>query len=262
MILCLRRGKLTHAEVEYCGCRAHKGMAEMADNVWQASGEEILQLLQDPELKGYDLTVVGHSLGAGTACLLTVKIFFENLVQSRNVRCFAFAPPPTLSSSVEATMLPARVQEAINSTVAYIHDADCVPFLSVRSVQRLVALFKAVDKNTEHIWAYRRFLMFWEWKPIPEAIVRDVKAADDLVDSGNGPTTLEIPASYVVWMKRNFTGSRFDAFGCSPKDLASINLQVSQDMLSDHLVEPYEDCFDELAIGEDLHRRDDTNSFS
>jgi Lipase (class 3) len=237
-------------------------MAEMADNIWQASGEEILQLLQVPELNDFDFMVVGHSLGAGTACLLTVKIFHEDLLPQRNVRCFAFAPPPTLSTGVEAALLPPRVKKAIDSTIAYIHDADCVPFLSVRSVQRLVALFKAVDKNTEHIWAYRRFLMFWEWEAIPKAIIHDVKAADDLFDSGNNATVLEIPASFVVWMKNNFTGSRFDAFGCSPKDLARINLQVSQDMLTDHLVEPYEDCFDNLAVGEDRHHRDDTINFN
>jgi Lipase (class 3) len=223
-------------------------MADMAENIWQASGDEIVSLFKCQELRDFGFTIVGHSLGAGTACLLNVKIFQENLLPSRNLRCFAFAPPPTLSIG---TVTPPRVQEAINSTIAYIHDADCVPFLSVGSLQRLVALFKAVDKNTEHIWAYRRFLMFWEWEEIPNAIIQDVKAAEELSGNNNNNTNtvvLEIPAGIAVWMRPNFTGSRFEAFGCDPKDLARINLQVSQDMLTDHLVEPYEDCLDDLAL--------------
>lgn len=235
---------LTQSKVDFCGCRAHKGMAEMANNIWEASGNKITELFRTNGLEDYSFTVVGHSLGAGTACLLNIKIFEEKLLVGRKVRCFAFAPPPTFSSMGNAT--PPRVQDALNSTIAYIHDADCVPFLSVRSVQRLVGLFKAVDERTKDIWALRRFMIFWEWEDIPEAVIEDVKVADR--DSGTEKQTeaLEIAAAFVVWMKKSFS-SKFEAYGCDPRELAGINLQVSQDMLTDHLVEPYEDCLDELA---------------
>lgn len=216
----------------------------MADNIWEASGNEIIRLLQDNELKDYCFTIVGHSLGAGTACLLNIKIFQEELLRGQKVRCFAFAPPPTLA---RASVTPPRVQEALDCTRAYIHDSDCVPFLSVRSVQRLVGLFKAVDDRTKYIWAFRRFMIFWEWREIPEGIVTDVKLADSATGADKGVVTLEIAAAYVVWMKKNFAGSKFEAHGCDPHRLAGINLQVSEDMLTDHLVEPYEDCLDELA---------------
>lgn len=216
---------------DFCGCRAHKGMAELADNIWAQSGEQIMQLFEQEkdELKDFSFAIVGHSLGAGVACLLQMKCYKENLLGAdRLVKCYGFAPPPTLCSDalVKDSDDAASIQRAIDNTLCYIHDNDCVPFLSVMAVRRLATLMDAVDNRTEHMWAYRRFKIFWEWETIPREIVDDVKAAEAnkaCVKCCDGASRLVIPAKMIVWMKKNFAGS-YEGFGCDPGDVADLNI--------------------------------------
>jgi Lipase (class 3) len=238
---------------DFCGCKAHKGMAAMADSIWARSGDDIIKLFETEEaLKDYSLTIVGHSLGAGVSCLLQIKCHKERLLGDRLVKCYGFAPPPTLcwNEALDGQSAEdAAIQLAIDRTVCYIHDNDCVPFLSVMAVRRLATLMDTVDNRTEHIWAYRRFKIFWEWEPIPSDIVADVKAVEadkTCVRCCDGASKLVIPAKMVVWMKRNFAGT-YEVFGCNPRAVADLNIYCCQDMLADHLVEPYEDALDELA---------------
>lgn len=218
-------------------------MAEMAENVWAMSGGRILDLLD--EFQDYGFDVVGHSLGAGTATLLTVQCYTQQLVPGRMVRCFAFAPPPTLSLQGTDNANNLLVERAIENTVAYLHDNDCVPFLSIGSVRRLINLLDTVDNRTEHIWAFKRFRIFWGWEAVPQDIVHDVHAKE-AVPSETIAIELAIPALMVIWMKRNDTGS-YEAFACNRLTLARQNIFVNSDMLSDHLVEPYEDALDTLV---------------
>jgi hypothetical protein len=91
-------------------------------------------------------------------------------------------------------------------------------------------------------------MIFWEWEKIPEELVEDVKAAEKAGRdvACDGASKLIIPAKMVVWMKKNFAGS-YEGFGCDPKDIADLNIFINQDMITDHLVEPYEDALDELV---------------
>lgn len=227
-------------------------MAQMADNIWERSGAEIAELFEkEGDLKEYSLTIVGHSLGAGVACLLQIKCYKENLLGNRMVKCYGFAPPPTLcwEAMFEDSDDAAAIQSAIKNTVCYIHDHDCVPFLSVLAIRRLAALMDVVDDRTEHMWAFRRFKIFWEWEKIPQAIVDDVKAVDantTAVRCCDGASKLVIPARLIVWMKKNFAGT-YEGFGCTPNAVADLNIFCCEDMVTDHLVEPYEDALDELA---------------
>lgn len=69
----------------------------MADSIWSHLGDKIIQLFEeDDELKDFSFTIVGHSLGAGAACLLNIKCYKENLFGARTVKCYGFVPPPTL----------------------------------------------------------------------------------------------------------------------------------------------------------------------
>jgi surfactin synthase thioesterase subunit len=74
-------------------------MAEMATSIWTHSGDAICQLFEkEDEVKDFSFTIVGHSLGAGVACLLQIKCYKESLLGDRLVKCYGFAPPPTLMS--------------------------------------------------------------------------------------------------------------------------------------------------------------------
>jgi hypothetical protein len=227
-------------------------MAQMADSIWSQSGDKIIKLFdEEDELKDFSFTIVGHSLGAGAACLLNIKCYKENLLGDRTVKCYGFAPPPTLCTDElqEGSKDAASIQKAIDNTLCYIHDNDCVPFLSVMCIRRLATLMDTVDNRTEHMWAFRRFKIFWEWEKIPQELIDDVKLAEankEGVKSCNGASRLIIPAKLVVWMKKNFAGS-YEGFGCDPSAVADLNVFCCQDMITDHLVEPYEDALDALA---------------
>lgn len=214
---------------DFCDGKAHKGMAEMADNVWSQSGDQITRLFEEvDEVKNFSLTIVGHSLGAGVACLLQIKCYKEKLLGDRLVKCYGFAPPPTFCSDAlsKGSEDAVSIQRAIDNTICYIHDHDCVPFLSVMAIRRLSILMDTVDNRTEHMWAFRRFKIFWEWEKIPQEIVDDVKAAEAskaLVECCDGASRLVIPAKMIVWMKKNFAGS-YEGLGCTASAVADLNI--------------------------------------
>lgn len=235
---------------DFCSGKAHKGISEMAQNLWTASGAKIKALME--EYSNYKLIVTGHSLGGGTSCLLTVKLYVDQIfAPSRKIECFAFAPPPTFFSCCEDPVIQTRVDEAVQNTVAYIHDNDVVPFLSIKAIRRMVTLLDVVDNQTEHIWFWRRWKIFYEYAPIPEVITSSVlKVEEDmyqgklLAEEVDGEHNMTIPARRVVWCKHNFTGRQFEAYSCDPEKIARGNIFLTPDMLSDHMPEMYEDALD------------------
>jgi Lipase (class 3) len=207
-------------------------MSEMANNIWARSGEKIKAMFDDEDemLHDYSLVIVGHSLGAGVACLLQIKCYQEVLLgPKRTVKCYGFAPPPTFC--LDESNIDESIQRAIDNTTCYIHENDCVPLLSVASIRRFSVLMDTVDNHTEHIWFYNRFLFFWEWKAIPEPIVQEVTTVEkekvSLIECCDGASKLVIPAKIIVWMKKDCTTSAsgtYVATGCSPQAIADLNI--------------------------------------
>jgi len=87
------------------GGEAHAEIYNMAEKIWAASGEKIVDLLRKYE--GYELIVTGHSLGAGCACVINMMCQCDDrkLIEGRSIRCFAFACPPVFGPS---TSFPKR----------------------------------------------------------------------------------------------------------------------------------------------------------
>jgi hypothetical protein len=234
---------------DFCSGKAHRGISEMARNIWKESGEKILQLLED--LPGFKLVICGHSLGGGASCLLTLHIYVNELVPpDRKVMCYAFAPPPTFFPCSDDTACCAKVTKAIQNTVAYIHDNDVVPFLSVAAVRRLARLLDAVDNETEKIYFWNRWRIFYEYAPIPEAITKSVLHEIQNMNRGSlfsvdGEYNMIIPARRIVWCKHNLAGE-YEAYSCDAEKVASGNIFLTADMISDHLPENYEDGLDAI----------------
>lgn len=241
---------------DFCSGKAHQGISEMAKNVWKESGEKITKLME--EFPDYKLVICGHSLGGGASCLLTLHIYVDGLVPSdRNIECYAFAPPPTFYPCSDDSACCAKVDKAIQNTVAYIHDNDVVPFLSVAAVRRLVRLLDIVDNETEKIYFWNRWKIFYEYAPIPESITKSVLAEIHNMSQGSfsaveGEYNMIIPARRIVWCKQNFAG-KFEAFSCDAEKVASGNIFLTADMISDHMPENYEDALD--AVLEYPHAR-------
>jgi hypothetical protein len=236
---------------DFCYGKAHKGMATMARNLWNQSGDKIIELVN--KYRDYKLVITGHSLGAGTSCLLTLQLYVDEVLpDDRTIECFAFAPPPTFHPLPHDSICGAKLERAIRNTVAYIHDNDVVPFLSVTAVRRLVNLLDAVDSKTELMWFWQRWKIFYDYSPIPAAITNCVlEAEQNLKRDGDsrvlyGECNLTIPSRRIVWCKRTVVDGRYEAFSCCPKKVSHENIFLTPDMLSDHMPEQYENALDAI----------------
>lgn len=220
----------------------------MANNLWKESADKVTALME--EYSDYKLIVTGHSLGAGTSCLLTVKLYSEGIFKDRVVKCYAFAPPPTYFPKV-ANAPPDAVKKAMENTVAYINDNDVVPFLSVCAVRRMVNLLDAVDNQTEHIWFWKRWKIFYGYNAIPVGLIKNVLDAEKSMctktkSAGDeSALPLFIPARSVVWIKQISAG-KCEASDCDPEKIAAGNIFLCPDMLSDHMPEQYENALDSI----------------
>jgi hypothetical protein len=213
---------------KFCGGQAHNGIADQAEKLWDAVGEIVqLVLAGNP---GFELIITGHSLGAGAACLLNIKIYHEKLVGiDQKVRCFAYASPAVFTPLSAAP-------EAVANTVGYIHDDDCVPFLSAANLRELL---DSVDQVKKHYkgWKIPAILSKNEVDPaLVELVARS--GAQSRPDIEGAPKSY-VPASTVVWMrgdtKGGYTASLYD-----PEKLPEIFVDV--DMLQDHFPPFYEEA--------------------
>eukprot|EP00957_Ditylum_brightwellii_P135729 10350175-Ditylum_brightwellii.AAC.1 len=235
LLTCVATSSFLHLG-DFCHGKAHKGMAEMADNLWNVSSEKILKLFEREEFKDYGFTITGHSLGAGVASLLNIKCHVEELVGTRSVKCFVFAPPPVFclhEDEERSQNITSSIQKAIADCVCYIHDNDCIPFLSVTFIRRLAYVLDAVDNKTQLMWPLQRFKIFWELQDIPQDIIESVKKTrkENLQRSlVEGESPLVAPARIVVWMIKNVDDNTFTGIGCKPETLRDLNIFVNQDM--------------------------------
>ena len=126
-------------DVPFLNGMTHKGILSGARLILSKVSERLTEVLGQPEFSNYSLVVTGHSLGAGTAELITLELLTSNLLGGREVRCVALAPPPVFRSEHS---LPAKISSAIQ---IYVNKNDLVPRLSLASVAKLLATVTEVD---------------------------------------------------------------------------------------------------------------------
>lgn len=127
---------------------AHIGILNTADNIYQIIKEENLLGEAFKTNPNYQLTVTGHSLGAGTATILAMKLKNEY----PDIRCIAYSPPGGLISEALSDYTKSFVMSVI------VGD-DIVPRLSLHSVHNLKAEILKEIYNTnlpkyKIIWKY------------------------------------------------------------------------------------------------------------
>ena len=116
--------------------RAHRGMAAAARWIVAETGEVVAMAMETASAKHKKkprLTVLGHSLGAGTAAL-AAAILKRDIPATR---CVAFATPPCLELDAAESCAPFLVS-------VVLHD-DVVSRASLANVQDLRARLQAID---------------------------------------------------------------------------------------------------------------------
>mmetsp|Transcript_5888 Transcript_5888/g.7230 ORF Transcript_5888/g.7230 Transcript_5888/m.7230 type:complete len:552 (-) Transcript_5888:222-1877(-) len=212
---------------DFCGGKAHSGIADIADELWNVCGDVVQSALEANP--GYGLVLTGHSLGAGAACLLNIKLYHENLVNTK-VFCFAFASPAVFDDLDAAP-------QAVANTIAFIHDDDSVPFMSFGNLRELTESLMIVDKHKGNLFDQIQVIL-GKKDPSPE-LVKAVEHSAVTTRSGiEGAEKSYIPAFQVVWM-RGSTDDGYTAYEFEAKDLPEIYIDV--DIINDHFPPYYEE---------------------
>jgi len=223
---------------DFCDGKAHAGIAKCADNLWTDAKETIVKTLLDNP--GFDLVITGHSLGSGAAALLALKLKYTDALMKENVylkdvkiRCFAFASPPVFWHKDENV----KLTRAMKDTYTFIHEEDCVPFMSVDSVRKLADMMVDVDKYPKGLLFFDASpLMAAGLKPIPDDL-KKIVYADKEPPSAPDAEKLGIPAPFIMWLRKSSEDNKgrpmYNTMFCRPKakgrtiGVSDLNVQLT-----------------------------------
>ena len=228
-------------------------MSAMAERIWKATSKTILSLLD--KYQDYDLVLTGHSLGAGTASLLNIMLHHDNYKLmngcKNRIQCVVYACPPVFTSLQHHEAKPTleqSIQSAIHSCTNYIHQNDCVPFLSVDSVRHFLYGLRLIQEEKIK-WTDRMKIMSQYTTPPPSLIEKVEVARTKRLDTLPGAPQLIIPAVSNIWLQEHVTDDEESAFSrvyyydqmvCDAQALANIGIAVNPNMWDDHMPSRYE----------------------
>lgn len=235
----------------FCDGLAHAGIAQRTEEIWELLQDQVVQLLKDNP--GFELIITGHSLGAGVAALLTLKLKHErilaNIDPELSVRCFAYACPPVYLSGAESELSTA---EAMKSIYAFIYRNDVVPFCSVDSLRRISETINTVNEMTNPV---EGFLMAIGRRDVPPEIIEKMNEIEDSeLPYVPGSEKLVIPTPYIMWLRPD-AGDKKDENGqlvfntmfcrtCTTDGKTGTNdltlMLADVDMIRDHMNPQYE----------------------
>lgn len=212
------------------------------------------------ENPGYRLIFTGHSLGAGIAALMNIRVYYTNHpFAQKNLRCIGFACPPVygppLSSppAMPKAMSFQRIKRAIGNTVCFINGEDIIPFMSVDAIRRLADTLNKVDTIIDNMNPIDRFLIARGLKGAPKELVSIVQDGSVMLESLPGAERLKIPAIVVMWMDDATTATKdndgtvtTDVIMCVPTKLSNLSMLLADNFILDHLPPRYEERFEDL----------------
>lgn len=231
-------------------------MAAMARAVWRSVGELTLSTLKHHS--GYELVVVGHSLGAGTAGLLTILLYsLRQAPQAAlpppppaavRIRGFCFAPPPVFAP------FSAAPPGAIDAISAFVYADDCVPFLSVRAGREMFAAMHGIDEVARTMASTEVLLTAAGRSPASDELATQAYERVATLADLNAAPELLMPAATFLWMRSTSMGA-FDVVECNTTAVAEAvigGIPLGVKMLADHMTDKYETALDTLVNREPL----------
>ena len=222
------------ADEDFLEGKAHKGILTGAEIILEKVTDIISEAVRDhPD---YSLTVTGHSLGAGAAELITMKLLSEpdTIPEVKDIRCVALAPPPVYQS--EKSLSP----EIAGAIDIFVNNVDCVPRLSLASVARLLAMVRAVDELGLSVGEQLKLLAEREET---ENLMESVKTAVIEAKQDQFPS-LEHPGTVFHIMKSSEEDSDKDGekhlIYLSKSRIFTESILLLENMIADHLHGAYE----------------------
>jgi hypothetical protein len=226
---------------------AHRGIHWGAKKIIKEGGQALAKALQDrPD---YRLVITGHSLGAGTAVLITMDIITGHLSEivpkKTSVHCVALAPPPVYRISDTKKILPHEFREKIK---IYINGNDVVPRLSLANMAKLMAMLRSIDQVPMTVQDHLKILAGLEEPEVLENLSK-IQAALDNVVQDQFPA-LDHPGT-IFYLKRDLEqqadpgseGKPIFRICQTPSKFFSESLLLFENMVLDHLQPYYEEAF-------------------
>lgn len=131
--------------VEVCGGLMHQGVYDTASYVFYNSQRILVQLSK--ENNNRPIVFTGHSLGGAVAACLC-ELVKQSLPEIK-CRSIVFAPPPTVDLSLW--------QATRESTLSFIFEGDCIPFLSLENVINIsVEILPTKVAKVVNNWVHKR----------------------------------------------------------------------------------------------------------
>ena len=188
------------------------------------------------------LVITGHSLGAGTAILITMAILsgnFKQIVDPKHtqIKCIALAPPPVYRS---ANLKSSKFNENIN---IFVNGNDCVPRLSLANMAKLLATLRAIDKISISVQDTLKILAGREESEV-NANLNQLAETISKVEQKQFPQ-LQHPGK--VFYLRRINSKEFGVFS-TPGEFFSSSLLLFENMALDHLQPYYEEAFANVKL--------------
>eukprot|EP00116_Pleurobrachia_bachei_P003945 sb/3464207/ len=139
---------ITCLSTEFLGGFAHHGISASAVAIFRETKGILERLLE--EHNGYRLVITGHSLGGGTASLLTLYLAHHRAdlpeyLGKCDLRCFAFAPPPVYK--------PGEGEQLDTSGIVTVVTAqDIVPRASMANTFSLLMQLQYTENLPLSLW--------------------------------------------------------------------------------------------------------------
>uniref|UniRef100_A0A1D1ZLV4 sn-1-specific diacylglycerol lipase n=2 Tax=Auxenochlorella protothecoides TaxID=3075 RepID=A0A1D1ZLV4_AUXPR len=204
----------------------------------KSPGQKVGELMKVKLLEDdWQLMVVGHSLGAGAAALISLQL----LDHCPGLKCLAYSCPGALVSK--------NLAHAMASfTTTIVVGKDAVPRASVANLGRLMdemvtSLARCKQpklKVTFYPWWKRKKQdfknLFWDYDKIPEESLEVLRGYYDSRVSGGQPMSMYPPGRLIF--VRPIKTRRKKAWDCvwiSPEDIIDEGILLSPHMLTDHL---------------------------
>jgi len=230
----------------FMGGHAHAGILMAARQLYKDLTPILLEALKKHD--GYTLTLVGHSLGAGTASLFTILMYSEYNIP---VHCYAFASPPVVSLD-----LAKRVQSyGIVTSIVLNDDFVCrVSYGSLEDLKQVILhILNQQDSNVKRLFQFlsagnnlgetvtRKLSDYFQCAPRPDLRTKNIFLT---------PRLYPVGSVYHIFNSENKRGltAKYDVIEESDPSLFG-DIIISPTMFIDHMPDAYESALESLKTG-------------
>ena len=222
-------------EEEFLDGHAHRGILKGAKRILKESGDILKKAIQD--FPDHRLVITGHSLGAGTAVLITMALMNSDYPEIFNpdstpIKCVALAAPPVYRSR-----LPCKADKHIS---IFINENDIVPRLSLANMATVITKLRAIDNVAISVQDHLKILAGFEDSDVTENL-KILSNAISGVHQTQFPS-LDHHGDIYFFHKNNNEEKSFDIYR-KPGQYFSGSLLLLENMILDHLQPYYEEAF-------------------